>query len=322
MNRRWTSLGCVLAFAGLGLLGCDNNPPGTDSGVPPGTDSGPSDGGTPMGGAPVGFGPMLMSLTAADYSCRGTVTAPADSGGEVSFTGVVTDFFNGDPVEGLTVHFFRDNTPADGCSGTCAESTSSPAGEVTLTDNEGSWYGYRIVGGTGAQAGAPREYIEVVQINEATPATGGRETLNAVQESTRNTIITLLGVMSEPGTGTITGLLTDCGGEAIANATIRVFDSTGEITLGTGRSGPRAFYFNGDSFPAASQRATHIDGLYGAANIPIPADGIVRVELWGSLTDGGTAEMLGCETVNIIADGITIINVGPDRMDGPSGCSM
>lgn len=324
MNRRWMSLGCVLALAGLGIWGCDNNG-GTDAGVPPGTDAGP--GGTDSGmmmmtGGPLGFGMMLDSLTPADFACRGANPAPPDTGASVGFSGAVTDFFNGMPVEGLTVHFFPDNTPVDGCSGTCITGTSAATGEVTVMDNEGSWYAYRIVGGTGMQAGAPRDYIEVVQFNELAPGTGGSETLNAVQESTRNTIITLLGVMLEEGTATITGLLTDCGGEAIANATIRLFDSSGEITLGSGRSGPRAFYFNGDSFPAAAQRATHVDGLYGAANIPVPTDGRVRVELWGSLTEGGASEMLGCEEIEVIADGITIINVGPDRMDGPSGCSM
>ncbi|MEZ4335809.1 MAG: hypothetical protein R3B82_04190 [Sandaracinaceae bacterium] len=313
----------MLALAGLGLWGCDGTTE-TDAGVTPLTDGGGggTDAGPMTGGDPVGFGPMLTSLTAADFSCRGSVTAPADTGTEVSFTGVVTDFFNGMPVEGLTVQFFRDNTPTAACDGTCAESTSSATGEVTVTDNEGSWYGYRIVAGSGAQAGAPRDYIEVVQINEAAPGTGGSETLNAVQDSTRNTIITLLGVMAEPGTGTITGLLSDCNGESIANATIRLFDSSGEIALGSGRSGPRAIYVNGDSFPAAMQTSTHIDGLYGAANIPIPADGRVRVEIWGSLTAGGASEMLGCESVNVIEDGITIINVGPARSDGPTGCSM
>jgi len=274
------------------------------------------------GGDPVGFGPMLATLTAADYSCRGSETAPVDTNAEVSFNGVVTDFFNGMPVEGLTVHFFGDNAPAAGCTGSCIEATSSATGEVAVMDNEESWYAYRIEPGSGMIAGAPNDYIELVQFNEPTPAAAGSATMNAVQASTRNTIITLLGVMQEPGTATVTGQLVDCAGETIANGTIRAFDSTGEITLGTGRSGPRAFYFNGDSFPAAAQRATHIDGLYGAANIPVPADGLVRFEMWGTTSAGGTPEMLGCEQVQVLADGITVVNTGPGRSDGPAGCSM
>ncbi len=322
--RRWMSLGCVLALAGLGLWGCGPSNPDTDAG-PDMTDGGGTDSGPVAGGDPVGFGPMIGMLTAADYSCRGMGTAPDDTGAEVAFTGAVTDFFNGMPVEGLTVNFFPDNAPTADCTGSCISGTSSAMGEVAVMDNGGSWYAYRIQSGSGMVAGAPSDYIEVVQFNEPAPLAPGSETMNAVSASTQNTILTLLAVMVDSGTATLTGLLTDCGGEAIANANIRVFDSGGEIVLGTGRRGPRAFYFGpsgSSSIPMSAQRQTNIDGLYGATNIPIPTDGRLRVELWGTTTDGGTPEMLGCEEVEAIADGLTAINVGPARMDGPSACSM
>ena len=73
MIRRWMSLGCVLALAGV--WGCDGGG-GTDSGVAPGTDGGPvgTDSGMMMMAGPVGHGATRDSLTAADYSCRGTRT--------------------------------------------------------------------------------------------------------------------------------------------------------------------------------------------------------------------------------------------------------
>lgn len=240
----------------------------------------------------------------------------------MSFTGAVTDFQNSMPVENLVVHFFPDNIVAPGCTGSCIEVTSDAMGNVPVMDNEGSWYAYRLQAGMGAQAGAPREYIEVVQFNEAAPGAGGSENLNAVQAATRNTIVTLLGLGQEEGTATITGVLSDCGGNSIANATIRAFNDSGEIALPLrGRTGTRQFYFGDTNLPAASQEFTNFNGLYGATNLPIPASGSIRIELWGSLTDGGAPEMLGCENVPVTAGGIVILNVGPTRSDGPTTCS-
>jgi len=326
MNVTWKSLGIALALSGgLMLGGCDDDGGGDDAGPPVGTDGGGggTDAGPPPAGAVVGYGSSRMMLTDADFSCRGTPTAPDDSAAAVSFMGAVTDFQSENPVEGLTVHFFPDNTPAEGCTGSCIELTSDAMGNISAMDNEGSWYAYRILAGMGTQAGLSAEYIEVVQINEPTPGAGGTATFNAVSANTRNTIVTLLGVSLEDGTATITGQLTDCGGENIANANIRVFEATSgtEITLGTGRTGPREFYFSG-GLPGSRETATNVDGLYGAANLQIPSDGLMRVELWGSLTDGGAQEMLSCEVTEVIEDGITIVNASPTRADGPSGCSM
>lgn len=316
MKRTWTILGCALAL-GLGMVACDNSTT-TDAGVDSG--GGGDDAGTPSTVA-IGFGESRDALTAADYSCRGSVTAPT-AGGDATFDVVAEDFFNGMPVEGLMVQFFSDNMVSlDGtCTGTCQAVTTAADGTASVTAPEGAWYGYRIQAGSAMVAGAPSDYIQVVQYNEPAPAGGGSATLNAVSMSTQNTITALLSVQQQPGNGIITGQLQDCGGENIANAHIRIFDSSGEIAFGTGRMDTKPFYFNGMSTPAARETATNVDGLYGVANVPIPADNVVRVELWGALTDGAAEELLGCESVAVVADGITIINAGPMRSDGPSGC--
>jgi len=329
MNRTWKSLGIVLALTGgLMLWGCDEEEPGgTDAGPGPGEDAGEvdMDAGGGGGGDVVGFGDARTSLTTADFSCRGSEMAPDESGDMISFTGEVTDFQNDVPVEGLTVHLFPDNMPTDGCTGSCVEVTSDASGNVTVMDNAGSWFAYRILMGSGTTSGMASDYIELVHTNwPAAGAADGNVTLNAVQANTRNLIVSLLGTSLEAGTATITGSLSDCGDESIANARMRVFEATSgnEIELGFGNSGPREFYFGTTGLPGAAERSTNVNGLYGAANLPIPSDGLMRVELWGVTADGGSSEMLGCETTEVIEDGITVLSVGPTRGDGPSGCSM
>jgi hypothetical protein len=320
--KRWWILGCVLAL-GLGLTACDDDDDDMmmeDGGTTPEEDAGDT---MPMTMGVLAADPSggMVTTSPADFACRGMNAAPT-GGDAVTFTGLVEDFFNGMPVEGLTVQFFPNNMPStDGtCADPCVEVTSDGSGNVELTAPEGGWYAYRVEAGEGLQAGTPADYIEAVQSNVVVPAAGGTENLIAVSSSTRNTILNLLGVMQEPGTATITGQVFDCTGLPVANAQVRLFDEGGEIDLGTGSTGPRAFYFNGDSFPSAPQRMTNTDGLYGAANVPIPANDTVRVEIWGALTDGGEMELLGCEETVAIADGITVINIDPLRSDAPAAC--
>ncbi|HJL16338.1 MAG TPA: hypothetical protein RMH99_11815 [Sandaracinaceae bacterium LLY-WYZ-13_1] len=328
MNRWWI-LGWAVML-GVSVAACDGGDDGDeDAGPDDGEDSGMmmmgEDAGPEMGPA-VGSGAMLDALDPADYACRGSVMAPADDGADVSFT-AVAEVFGSDPTafaEGLTVQFYPGNVPASDCTGDCQEVTTDSSGEADVTDAAESWYAYRIVGGEGLVSGAPQDFITTLQVNEQAPAAAGESvTLTAVPESLRNTIITLLGVTQEEGTATITGTVVDCAGDSIANATVRVFADGSEVDLGGPgtRNGPREFYFNGEQFPRGAQEATHVDGLYGAANVPVPASGEVRVEIWGSLTEGGAAEMLGCETVPVAEDGISIVNVGPTRSDGPADCS-
>lgn len=315
MRRLWM-LGCVLSLA-FGLMACGGDPdPDPDSGTPD-VDSGPVVVPEPP---PIGIGAMRTTLTPANLACRGSATAPT-AGADSTFDLLAQDFFSDMPVEGLTIHLFPSNTVAEGCTGDCVEVTSGADGTAEVTAPENGWYAYRIEAGTGTHNSIPEEYVEAVQYNEAAPAAGETATLAAVRQSTVNTLTSVLLINQQPGTAIVTGIIADCDGEAIANARVRIFDSNGEITLGTDRNGPKSFYFNGMSFPNASERETNVDGLYGAGNIPIPADGQIRVEMWGVTAEGSPSEMLGCEQVQAVADGLTIINVGPTRSDGPTGCS-
>jgi hypothetical protein len=326
MKRLWWSLVCVLA---LGVSACDGGSTQADSG-PPEVDSGPeivpavlasvyATRTNPTTGREETY---LAEQVPADFEC--TPSEPAGSG-DSTFTVRAVDFQDEFAVEGLTVQFFPDNNPTlDGsCDAPCQEVTTDAAGEATVTDTAGSWYAYRVIAGPGTNvtSGSPSEFIGVVQLNEVAPESGGSANLNVVREGTRDNIILLLGTSSEEGTAVVTGQASDCTGRQLANATLRIFDSAGEIDAGFASSGPREFYFNGDSFPLGRQRVTNSDGLYGTANIPLPTDNTLRVELWGAKTEGGTPEMLGCESVRVGADSITIVNIGPTRADGPSDCS-
>lgn len=309
--------------AGAGDAGTDAGgmDAGIDAGTDAGVDAGPFDAGPFDAGPPspaIGTGTSLGALMPADIACRGVRAAPAGAGGAIAYDGTLIDFFNGDPVSGLVIHHFADDEPTATCGPGCLTDTSDASGTVALRDLAGSWSADRVLGGTGFQAGAPREYVPLLEYHVPTPAVGGSVDLSAVQRSTLNTIITLLGVSAAPGQATVMGELTDCAGDPIANARVRIFDASGEVPLGTGRSGPRAFYFNGDGFPSAAQRQTHVDGLYGATNVPPGAR--LRVELWGS-PSGGPPELLGCEAIEGIADGLTLVDVGPRRADGPSDCT-
>lgn len=316
MNRLWWCLVCVLA---LGVASaCDN---GGNGDPDAGTDAG--GGGEDSGPEPT---PVVMATEGdtqvpADYSC--SPAAPTASG-DSTFTITAEDFLDGGPVEGLTVHFFADNMPSlDGtCTGTCQSVTTDSMGQATVMGSAGGWYAYRVLAGEGILAGTPSDYLGVVQVNEVTPADGGESGLNVVKVSSRQLILGLLGVSAEDNTIVVTGQASDCMGRPVSNATLRVFDSSGEVELGFTSSGPRAFYFNGSSVPLGAQRDTNTDGLYGAANVPIPTDNQVRVELWGTTTEGGSPEILGCENVQVSSvDALTIINMGPMRSDAPAGCS-
>lgn len=316
MKRLWWSLVCVLA---LGVTSaCDGGSTEADSGPP---DAGAEEAPAILASVRDSEG-ELTDQVEPDFDCA--PTEPSGSG-DSTFTVRAVDFQDEFGVEGLTIQFFPDNNPTlDGsCNAPCQQVTTDASGEATVTDTAGSWYAYRVIAGSGTNVtnGMPKTFIGVVQVNEEAPADGGSANLNVVREETRGLILTLLGTSAEENTAVVTGQASDCMGRQVANATLRVFDSAGEIEAGFASSGPREFYFNGDSFPLGRQRVTNSDGLYGTANIPLPTDNTLRVELWGAKTEGGTPEMLGCESVRVGADSITIINVGPTRADGPSDCS-
>ena len=319
--RLGLTLGLILALAG-----CDNTPAETDAG-PGATDSGPP-AAAPLLGVPMedGDGNLIDDLTMLepiDLSCRGSRTAPA-AGAAASYDLVATDFFSGSTVEGLTVNFYPDNVPTADCTGTCVSGTTNADGVFNVTATADSWYAYSVAAGSGTHEEAPADYVAATQINEPGPADGGEAALNVVRQTTVDLITGILLINQDPANAILTGQVQDCAGRNITNARVRVFNSDGEVTLAaTGRTEPREFYFGGTASPTPmrGETDTFVNGLYGAGNIPVTGDGQARVEIWGTVTEGGAPEMIGCERVDLNAGGITILNINPTRADGPSDCS-
>lgn len=317
MIRRTTLLGCVLALA-LPIVGCDSDPDPVDGGGG-GTDAG---GETDAGMTtdlpdPVTIQDSAMMAVAADYSCVGTATAPT-GGADVSFTITAEDFFDGELVGDLSVDFFPDGVVADGCTGTCMNVTTDASGVATVMAGEGGWYAYRINAGDGTRTDGMSPYAQATQINEVVPAASGNGTLNAVQTSTIATVGSIAGLVVQPGTAIVTGTAQDCAGNPVQNAQLRVFDASGEIEFGSATNGPRRFYFTG-AIPNSMFTSSTDNGLFGAGNLPTGSP--LRIEVWGVTAAGGDLQLLGCEMVDPVADGISIVNVGGLRSDGPSGCS-
>jgi len=299
----------------------DGGPGEADAGP---DDAGPYDAGAPDAGppptAPVGYGDSRDSLTVADFACRGSVTAPSEMGADADFDVEIQDFQSSNPIEGLAVDVFADDEPSAGCGPGCVRRLSDATGTIPANDVAGSWFAYRINAGVGIQAGVAADYVQMLGYHLAAPMDGARTTVFAIQDATIRTIEALLGLSEAPGTADLAGYLTDCEGEPIANATVRVFDASGEIPLGLGATGPRAYYFTG-GLPGVRETSTNVDGLFGAANVPVPMDGRLRVELWGRTSAGDPPSRLACEAVEVVADGLTLLNVGPLRADGPMACA-
>lgn len=287
---------------------------GTDTGVDMAPDMPP-----PPPPPTAGTGDDRANLAALDYSCAPTV-APAD-GAVGDFQLNVADFQDGGAVEGLALQYFPDNViPADGsCVAPCIEGTTDAMGRIPVSGPEGSWYAYRVVPGAAMLAGADAEFAELFYQNLRTPMAGFLSNIAAVRGTTINLITALL--QRQQSGAAITGLIQDCARNPVANVRVRLFDENGEIAYGTDPTDTADFYFDGNDLPDPDETESQVGGLFGVSSVPVPPSGVVRVEVWGVLSDGGDYERLGCEEVRVGDDAISIINIGALRSDGPAACS-
>lgn len=308
MHRASSLLACVL------LAGCPSNPPVTDTGAtgdaPLPTDLPPATIGTPSN-------PTAMP---AEYGCLGTASAPT-AGSAIDFAFQLRGFGSGDEVRMATVWFFPDNIVRDTCDGSCQEFETDMMGNATVNAPASGWYAYHVF--TRAGATMATTYVDSVQINEPAPAAaGGSVEANAVSVSTLNLIPAAYGFTRVPTTAIIAGEVQDCMGRPIRGAIVRIYDADGtEILNGDAASDPHIAYFDGMENPDNSSTYTQVDGLYATANIVAPATGFetMRVEAWGVPAAGGSLTRLGCESVGIYEDGVSIVNIGPMRNDYPAG---
>ncbi|MFW5925939.1 MAG: hypothetical protein ACOCV4_07215 [Myxococcota bacterium] len=291
MTRR-KMLGVAVLASSIGWMGC-----GDDN-----------------GGGGGGDGPIALEKgdtgMAANYACE--PTAP-DAGGEVAFTLEVRDFEMGFPVIGACVNFYGDNVVP--MNDTCGETFTDADGNIEVVDPDGGWYGYRIFEGENADEG--QEWVGTVQTNEEAPGDGGSATGNSVSQNTIGLIPVVLGLTQDPEDAVVSGTVQDCDGDPIAGAAVRVVRGGEVIPPMSGAADAHYEYFNGDEFPQQGRSATNTDGLYIGVNIPIDTEGEEVLVVSCGQEEG----LLGCESIRAFRNTVNIINVGPERSDGPAGCA-
>lgn len=315
--KNWMSFAVVAALA-LGV-GCGDDD-GDTTDTMTGDDLGP--GGNPFqppGLPPASLGeggvgdPTAETTSPADFACLGSRTEPA-GGDDKMFTLQIREFNSDMAFEGLDVCFFPDNEVSlDSCTGDML--TTDASGNVSVTAPEGGWYAYRVF--PNEMGSASTNIQDSVQINEPVP-TGDTSDANSVSEATLGLIPVVLGFSAADDTALIAGTVQDCAEDPVYGAVVRMYDASGALIEETpAATTPKYRYFDGDNFPSPDNQWTHVDGLYAAGNIPVPAGGTtITVEVWGELD--GEFQVIGCEEVPALQNAISIINVGPLRSDGPT----
>ncbi|UJR81850.1 hypothetical protein [Sandaracinus amylolyticus] len=308
MDSRFASWNVALVALGLSVVGC-------------GGDDAPADPDAGASSLPVlSTGTQLNPATgAADYACNGTATQPA-SGADVGTLFQLRDFESDAAVGNTRVWLFRDNVVRDACSAPgCVEFMTNADGDATVSLPADGWYAYRVFPREGATAATT--VIDSMQYNEPAPAAADSAvTGNAVSAGTLGLIPAVLDIVRTPGTALLAGTVVDCAGTPVYGAEIRAYSGSTRIEDGQQPSDPHFHYFDGDSFPSEQGTHTHADGLYVAIHIPLPAatDDVLRIEAWGRPSEGPPVR-IGCEAVRVLADAVTIVNLGPERSDYGAG---
>ena len=315
-----------LAVAGALLAACNNGGGTPDSGPAPDGGNGVDSGGSVT--APV-LTPAMVTGGAADLACGGSSTEPT-AGALVATTMTLESFGeHGDKAPNTRLCFCPDNViPAEALAGTgcgsCQDVMSDATGQVSVMARAGGWYAYRVFAHTGTTMGTT--FLDSIQVNEPAPAAaGGTVTGNAVSQLIALTISEAQLITRDPTKSTVAGRIMDCDGNDISGAIVRMFRADGseiiEVDPGAA-AGVHYRYFNGDESPDASATATASDGLYVGLNVPPNSMGeTIRVEAWAYTgTDAmGESHRIGCETVQLFANGVSIVNIGPERSDYPVG---
>ena len=259
----------------------------------------------------------------ADYSCLGMRMAPTSTATDlVTFELKIEDFEDDFTTEGLRVQVFANNiVDLDSCDAPeCSEGTTNSNGVVQVMGRPGAWFAYRVF--EMIPPGSPREVDIVrgsVQYNNITPAAGGMTDGVSISQKSLNLIPTVLGFNRKEGTAMLAGAIEDCAGDNVYGTRARVLVDGAVVPEGMNQFDPHYRYFNGDSFPSATQTFSHVDGLYSVANLEYPAGTNITMEIEGRRVDSGDGSpdadpvVLSRERVAIFPDTITIVNPTPLR---------
>ncbi len=313
--------GLVNVICAMALLsGCPTETtPGTDSG-PSGTDTGPVGTDAPPTGCTDSTGlPCLAvgSATAnmpADMAC--TPSEPAAGTASDRTLRLVSFGTSTTPIPNGAFEIWPGNAVGATCTAPDCVALMSGTDSTVTTSLDDGYFAYRV-----PQNGAAMTYTAIGY--NRSPEASGNTDIVTIPSSLFMTAIGLIrsGFMADPADGILTGDVTDCDGEAVRGATIRIFDSAGaEIDMSdTGALTPGLAYRRDGVLPSASLTTTDYSGGYAAGNLPILADPRVAVVAYGTTEMGGTRDIIGCEEVVIGTNAITILSFGPYRSDYPAG---
>lgn len=308
-----------LTMAAAALSACNPAVMNTDAGHT-GVDSGADAGGAAVPDLPA----AVANGAAAGLACLGTATQPAQ-GQAISFTMDLQAFGqHGDHAPMIDLCFCGDNVvPLEalgstaGQCGTCQALTTDATGHVTVMGHTGGWYGYRVFAHSGHTHSTT--FLDSVQVNEVAPMAAGATVVgNAVSVQTQEVITAAELLTRAPGSYIIAGRFFDCANNDLSNVIVRAFHEDGsEVFAGESPSAPHVAYFDGDENPDANATYSNTDGLYAVINVPPVGDHeAMRVEAWAFTGTGtGAATMIGCEVVEAFSNGVSIVNIGPQRSD-------
>ena len=261
-------------------------------------------------------------MGAPAFTCRGNATAPV-AGAPIASTFRLTVFggLAGRPSAGTRVQLFQNNVITETCTApACQEFTTDAMGQAPAMTLSGGWFAYRVFRNVSGGTDATR-YTDSVQYNKPSPAAaGGTAEGSAITLATINLIPLSLGLEREPNTTILAGRVQDCAGTDLAGAVIRTFRPDGiEIIEAPSdvSTGVHYRYFRRlgtDSRPSNDQETTNFEGLYSAINIPVLA-GRIRVEAWLKPSAGDGPVLAGCESIQVLPDGVSTINIGGLRND-------
>ena len=253
----------------------------------------------------------------ANFNCLAMKPVPTSTAMAADFSLEIKDFEDDFYTEGLRVQVFANNKiDLDKCEApNCVEGMTNANGIVEMSSARavpGSWYAYRVF----AKMGTTRDNtaVDSVQFNEIAPKAGGSIDGISVSIRTLDLIPTVLGFNRAPGTSIVAGSIVDCDGKDVYGTRVRMYDVDGtEIVEGLKQSEPHFRYFDGDSFPSATQEFSHVDGLFAGANLPIPngTSRDIRIDIEGRLVGDSEPQLLARANAAIFPDTVTIINLQP-----------
>lgn len=248
--------------------------------------------------------------TPADFSCRGLRTAPPVTGTPAASMVRVAELLDG----GARASFFD----ASDAMGVLGSGSTDSTGLGTVPARAGAWttLDFDFTSGASDALTIPAQRVHFVTFDAV--ATTRVEVLS---QRTWTAIGNALHGSGGAGAGTLVGVVTDCTGTAVEGASIRIYTPVDELIAGVGDFA-LGYAAGTMRLPSAGAGHTWRDGTFFAVDALEPSSGagaVLRVEVWGVLTPGGTEERLGCEEVTS-GTAPVLFTVGPQRSDPSPSC--